>query len=652
MASPKNASATMDPTSLAGMIPDDDGIPEVSTMGSDAPPMVRHEPVASPPSMGEQQKARRVSAAAPKAPAPVQPRKDIARMLPSSHRVYVYKKKEDGKISFLNEYSAQELQGVGTIEAFIKKYVVPDYEYGEFHIYYFDGQSKEPQPMGSVTIEPPASATAARPPRLAPVEPPKPTETLRDLLDIQRQMNEAAAAASKPVPKSPAEAMMEQMMATQMKKMLDGGDDKKGGDSNQMLLLMMMQQMSRPAQPTIPPELSHFMEKLAEKITRLEDDVRNAQASAAMIPPPAPVQEGPSPIMLIIESMKENNRVMLEAIRANQPPPRDHIKEMADMAMLLAPKNNESLTTKDIFSMLPELRNLLNPPGSTKDPFEKTIENFRLFKLMQREFNEGGGGQQEQTPQEDFWAFAKSLVQSDIGKSIAAQIMSQGAGKNVANAPDARVRAAQAQAAQVAQRRAAAAHAAQQRQLQGGAPAQPQRPPQRQADPVAAAPRPVAPPPPAPPPPQQPPQQAEEESQELHVPEGFLSVHAPAINNAANDAERIGAIITGFQLLATSDDFRPHIVKMFGLCKQNRRIEALDHLHDILEFFADNEVLAKDIPEKSCEDFNRHWSLIRQRLDFPDVPEVFPEGHPQAQAQQEKPAEEKPVEQVPEAQTA
>ena len=65
-----------------------------------------------------------------------------------------------------------------------------------------------------------------------------------------------------------------------------------------------------------------------------------------------------------------------------------------------------------------------------------------------------------------------------------------------------------------------------------------------------------------------------------------------------------------------------------------------------MEFFAENEVLDPKIPQMAADDFDRHWALIRARLDFPDVPEVFPEGHPQAVAA--APQEQ----QVPQQQTA
>jgi hypothetical protein len=298
---------------------------------------------------------------------------------------------------------------------------------------------------------------------------------------------------------------------------------------------------------------------------------------------------------LILETMRENTRMMVEAMKAQQQPPRDAIKDLADMAALMAPRNNEALTTKDIFQLMPQFRAMLAPPGADKDPFEKTMDNFRMFKMMQREFGEGGGGQQQQQGEtsETFWSFAKGLVQSDIGKSIASQILQQGASQQISQQPGRRALSAQEQAAQVAQRRAqeaarhrqlaeARAHQlaanAQQAQQQAASQEAQQAKAQVAAQPTAVAAAPVPQPQAAP----QPPAQAQQESEEeINVPEGFLNVHAHQINAASSDAERIGAIITGFQLLATSPDFRPVITKMFGLCKQNRRIEALDHLKEI-----------------------------------------------------------------------
>lgn len=633
--------AVVDPAALGALIPEEGagGNDEETlvTIGSnEAPPLLRHEPTPPPPSQslwGASNKKKPPAAqASPPAPV-VQPKRDIAKMLPSSHRIHVYKKKDNGKLSYLNEYSAQELQGSGTIEAFIKKYVVPEYEFGTFQVYYFDGQNRDPNPVGEVNIEAPVNHKPDSKGTVA--------EVLRELSEIQKQTQTTA--------KSPMDDMMQAMMAqmfqNQMSKMTSGEkpDSKSENGMGNMLMMMMMMDRMKPAQPAVDPAMQRLMEKMMERIDNMEQEVRVSQAMVP--PPPPPPSEGPSNIEVILETMRENNKLLVEAMRSGQ---RDPIKDLADMAQLMAPKNNESLTTKDLLELMPKFKMMLAPEQS-KDPFEKTVENFRLFKLMQREFGEDSRQQHApQQPEESFWSFAKSMIQSDVGKSIAAQIMQQGAGQQIQQHQQNRTVNARANAHEVARRRAA--QAAQHRQLAEARAhhlAEDARSAQEAARQEHAAAQ--ATPPPAPPPqtpamePEQPPVQAQPQPQPpvqaqqppepkaqgdddegVDVPPGFIDVHLPAINGAPNDAERIGAIITGFQVLATSNDFRPVIVKMFGLCKQNRRIEALEHLKEILEFFVENEVMDPKLPQTAVEDFDRHWALIRQRLDFPDVPEVLP----------------------------
>lgn len=632
---------TVDPAALGALIPMDGDGDTLVTLGDEAPPLLRHEPMPPPASQspGQLQKARRVSATAPATAAPAQPRKDIARMMPSSHRVYVYKKKEDGKQTFINEYTAQELQGAGTIEAFIKKYVVPHYEHGEYHVHYFDGQGKEPTPLGSVNIEAPVDYV---PPQRANVQKQQTAaESLREAMALQKEIQQQMLA-QQPPPKSQSETLMETMMASMIErqmKSLSSGDQQKDGGMGTMLLMMMMERMKPAAAPTIDPGIQRLMEKMADRIEAMEQEMR---VSAAMVPPPPmPVSEGPSHLDVILETMRENTRMMVEAMKSQQVN-RDPIKDLADMAQLMAPKN-ESLTTKDLFELMPKFQMMFAPQNQQKDPFEKTIENFKLFKMMQREFGDDRP-QQQAAPEDNFWAFARDMIRGDIGKSIAAQIVAQTTGQDIAQHPRQRAAQQQEQARMVAQRRAQ--QAAQQRQLAEARALQlsqeASRAAQSEQQKVAAAPiqeatQPAteqsASPPPAPPPqephqPTQEPQQQvaeeEEEGQEVHVPDDFLNIHAKAINEAAEEPQRVEAIITGFQNLATSTDFRPVITKMFGLCKLNRKLEALDHLVEILEFFSENEVLNQDVPQLSRDAFDKHWKIIRQMLNFPDVPEVAP----------------------------
>jgi len=643
----KQAPAAIDPANLgSSIVVDDEPVNGngISTHGEPAPPLLHHEPM-PPPSMGQQQKTRRLAAAPAPAPAaatpPVSPRKDIARMIPSSHRVYVYKRHEDGQLSFINEYSAQDLQGVGTIEVFIKKYVSQAREGGKFVLYYFDPSTKqlEPQPMGTVSIEPPFASIPGAPVLPAPRQEPTLAEQMREVLEVQKLAQQSQPAQSKsPMEEAMAE-MMKGMMQKQMAAMASGEQSKDGGSGMMMMFMMMQLMNSQQQKPQTDAGMTRAIEKMIEKIERLEEEQRHL----AMVPPPSPAlppsPEGPSPMEMFMTMMSENNKLLISAMQG-QNRERDPIKDMAELAVLLQPKN-DTLTTADLFKMLPQMRDMLVPPGAAKDPFEKTIENFRLFKMMQREFGEGQQQQQAPSDEANFWSFAKGLIQSDIGKSIATQILSQGAGDQMASQHQQRQASQAAQARAVAQRRAQ--EAARQKQLadvrasqltagaeKAAAEAQVAEKAAAEAQARAAAQQAAA----AEKAQAQTQQQGSEEDDDegIFVPPGFLEVNAPAIASAPNDAERIGAIITGFQVLAMSPDFRPVMTKMFGLCKQNRRLEALDHLKEILEFFVENEVFEKDLPEKAAADFDRHWKLIRARLEFEDIPEVFPEGHPNAVA--------------------
>lgn len=653
----------IDPAALGALIPEpaEEGAMTMGSLGPEAPPLLRNELPQPPASQGHVQKARRVAAATSPV-ADTSPRKEVNKMLPSSVRVHIFRKKTEGpdtgKLSFLNEYSAQELAGCGTIEIFIKKYVVPEYGYGEFHVYYTDGVQKELQPRGTVAIDPPISAKENK------MSDGGMSALLKEFIDYQKTRDAQVQAVTQQ--KSPVESMVETYMSKQLEKTISGnGQTPSNGESPMasMLMMMMMQQMNRPAVPSVDPTMVRLLEKLSERLDAMENEFRVSQAMTP--PPPPPPSNDPSPIQLLLEGQRESNRLMLEAIKSSQ---RDPIRDLSDMAQLMAPRHNESLTSKDLIELMPKFKALMAPEGAS-DPFEKTIDNFRLFKMMQREFGESDRPQQQQgETAESFWSFAKEMIRSDVGKSIAAQIMSQTAGQDIASHSQKRALNERQRAADVARRRAEiaaqqrhqaemrarqaaeaarqeaakAAQQAEQQQTFVPDPALSQPTPSAaeqvaQAAPAASQPQPVAP---IEKKLEEKPSESEQPSEsesgedggEIQVPQGFIDVHLPNIHSAPNDAERIGAVISGFQILATSPDFRPVISKMFGLCKMNRRIEALDHLKEILEFFSENEVLDPKLVEVIVGDFDRHWKTIRMRLNFPDIPEVAPESPGEAQA--------------------
>jgi hypothetical protein len=481
------------------------------------------------------------------------------------------------------------------------------------------------------------------------------SESMREMMAIQREI----AAQQQPPKKSAAEEAMELMMTSMLKKQMEAlssGEQQKDGGMGMMMTMMLMERMKPAHAPTVDPAMQRLMERMMDRIEAMEHEMRVSQAMVP--PPPPPVQEGASHMDVIIEAMRENSRMMVEAFKSQQVQ-RDPIKDLADMAALMAPQKSESLTTRDLFELMPKFQTMFAQKEQQQDPFEKTVQNFRLFKMMQKEFGEDRQPVAAPSEQDSFWSFAKEMIRSDVGKSIAKQILAQANGQDIAHQGRQRAAQQEEQARMVAQRRAE--HAMRQRQqaeqraqqaaehARAVQAAEQARAAQAQAaaeapvaDPALPAtssavtlndatqnvppPEPVkVPPPPAtPPPPEEQEEEGEEEGNEVSVPEGFLTVHAKLINDADNDATRIEAIINGFQILATSQDFRPVITKMFGLCKLNRKAEALDHLFEILEFFSDNEVLRPDLPKQAREGFDKHWKIIRQQMGFEDVPEVAP----------------------------
>ncbi len=510
-------------------------------------------------------------------------RQAMSAMMPSSLRVHVYKRTDSGQLASAKDYGANDLLGSGTMEAFIRKYVIPEYDYGEFHLYQSDGTpGVAPVSLGSVTILAPRSRTDDE----------AKTSSLKEMWELAQKMNEQ----NRPPQKSP----MEEMFLTYLMKQMDKQSESKGsGGMDPMMMFFMMQMMNKPQQGPDP-----IMLKVLERIEQMGDE-RMAQAMIPPAPTPAPMADPMVPVIqLMQQSMQQQTAMMIETIRSSQvkPTDRDAVKDLADLSKLLGQKDDDRFTMKDIIGMIPQFREFILPASSQKDPFEKTIENFRLFKMLQSEFDGGGprdAAEEDRESAAGFWEFAKTFLQSDLGSSLADAIKAGNSAQQVDQRQGMRRHATQQVAAEVSQRRG---------------PQQPaQAQPAQQGRPVAPAPT-VAPVPPA-------------QEDDIQIPEGFILRHAPKINSAANDMERVPAIVEGIRFLATSNDFRPHVVEVFGLTKQNRKEEALAKIEGLLGALADAEVLDPCVIKLAREDFTKHWNLIRKRMNMPDVPELDPQGN-------------------------
>jgi hypothetical protein len=312
------------------------------------------------------------------------------------------------------------------------------------------------------------------------------------------------------------------------------------------------------------------MLKLIERLDRMDED----RFHPAMIPPPPPpppapdnTMEGFATIMkAITDSQQQSNLLLVEMMKSNNQH-RDPVADLANLTKLTA-AGDDRLTTKDFLTMLPTIKTMIAPEG--KNSVQDAVETLRSMKILEREFTPQIDPNAEQAA--GFWDFLKGLVQSDAGARIADAVMA----KQNADAVDQRHD----------QRRVAAQSAA------DAAQSHPQAP----------------------------------EEAGITIPESF-NKHASELANAATPPERLKAGIEGLQHLAAYPDFRMYIAPIFGLAKQNRRIESLNHCHRFLMSLVEAQALEEDPVMKFLEDLDEHWTLVRSTLGMPDIDEVFPEGY-------------------------
>jgi hypothetical protein len=587
------AKTAIDPSALAGMIPGAEDEQEVSIQAQAAPsfaspavtpPMPQLAPDPGPAPSAPNGSGKRLGRVSQAKPATA--KQQLASMMPSALRIHVYKRQEDGSLGFAKDYAAVDLFGAGTIEAFLRKYVIPEYDFGEYHLYQHDGTSgQQPVGIGSIKILAPVKhhsdgSTGSK------------VESMKELFEVAKMMQPQQQPQIDPL------EQMTKMMGM-MRGFVSSDANGKPGGFDPMLMMMMFFFMQsfmgpKPQQQTGPDPITM---KILERLERMEDE----RMTAALIPPalpPAPPLDPMQAMRPVIEMMQQNTQIMLESLRGSSRD-RDPVRDLADLSKLLVASKGDTITMKDMLAMMPQLKDMMLPRDVQKDPFEKTIENFRLFKMIQHEFAGGRDpAAEDREAASGFWDFAKSFLMSDLAGGLANAIQSGNSAAQV----DQRVR----------QRQRNIAETAQQVARDRGAPQPP-----RHAQQAPNGARPPAPP------------QAQPEDDSIEIPEVFITSHAPKINQAATDAERVAALVNGLRTLATmSADFRPHIVEVFGLAKQNRRAESMEKLAEVLGALAEAQVLELRAVELSISDFDKHWNLIRNRLGMPDIPEVGPDGKP------------------------
>lgn len=342
------------------------------------------------------------------------PQKALASMLPPAQRIHVYRREDNGKMTFLEDYDINDLRGHGTIQAFLKKYLAPKERPRagqtevDYHLFIQGHGDKEPRPWGSVqvAIEPHSGNGNGGDADLL--------KTLHQILTDRTSQQPA---------KDPIDQLRGLM---EVKKQMDDGDGKKGnGDSGMMTTLMLMQLLQ--PKPQNDPALDLVRRKLEDMDRREEQKALQSALNQPMMAPAPPPEDK---IMPLIIAMQDNTTKLLTTMmtQMNQrPDPGPSLLDQIKVVTDLVRPDTPPMGIKDVLELFPKVKEMIIPKDDQKDSFEKMIEHMKLLRLVRDEFVGPAQGQ----PDGGFWDFAKALVQSDLGNKIAEGIQ-QDATKNAA----------------------------------------------------------------------------------------------------------------------------------------------------------------------------------------------------------------------------
>jgi hypothetical protein len=332
--------------------------------------------------------------------------KELKGVLPTNERLHVYKRSGTGEFGYCADYSTNEVTGFGTIEAFIRKFVVPHYGYGEYQLYLQKGGSPLSE-AGKVTVVQPIDESKNG----------SDVAKLKDILEATQKMahdakNEGASAFDGVA-----------KLMTVMKDMR-GEENGKGGGMDAFQLMMLMQMMQKPE-----AKKDHFGEAL---LRRLEDIETRLKAPPPMpmpmpqLPPPPPPPDPMASLAPILAGFMETMGKFAEAAsrREPAPPARDVLAEIVQMKTLFE-QRNDSFGAKEIIGLLPTLKDLIAPQAQGAQSLEEQLTELRHTRTMLRELEgefrpEGGersGG---------FWENIVPMLGMLLGRQDMASNVAQG----------------------------------------------------------------------------------------------------------------------------------------------------------------------------------------------------------------------------------
>lgn len=193
--------------------------------------------------------------------------------LPSNRKMTLYKRDETGSRNFCTTYSTDDFKGQSSAEAFVAAYAVPKWGAGKYELVVLDAND-QPLTTHQINILAPSGDTA---------NPHDPMTLVKEILNLSQTIGPGA------------QAQKQKLMQT----LLGAGSGEQPMSRTEMMMLL---QQFAPAAPAMD------VEKIISLVTNLGKREPNSSPVAPMPLPPS----GPDPtMMMIMESMKQSNQMML-----------------------------------------------------------------------------------------------------------------------------------------------------------------------------------------------------------------------------------------------------------------------------------------------------------------------------------------------------
>jgi hypothetical protein len=339
-------------------------------------------------------------AAAPKTLDPDPPRRPTKKtggkknpfqnLIGAGERLLVSKRDQlNGQLAYIGQYSPEDLMRSGSVEVFLREYIVPTYDFGEFQLSLLSTDGNQ-RPMGSVKIAGPANEK-------------KGENSIKELFELQQAMDKKAKEESDSSMKNTL-----QMMAL-MKSFMPQPKEASGGGGSDMMPMMMMMMMMNQQKPSGPDPMMQFM-----MMKMMKEEREDVAPPSFHMPPMLPQQSSP------VDNVSEL-ATLINALKPAQTS--TSVQDLASIAQMFRPQDNDRLTIKDLIALAPTIKDVLGGGASKTGSFAETVQNLgqlqQLLSGMQGNNSEGGFMELAQSIIENAPALAAAIT---AGKGDKAEV--------------------------------------------------------------------------------------------------------------------------------------------------------------------------------------------------------------------------------------